>query len=223
MAADALRIHLCDGKDITNCIHVNTIISLLKFYHNNNTNYEEINKYLEMYKANLLSDFHHILDVHLNEEQLSAIDGNRNFQFIHQELNDILCNIGNCQIYARGNRQRESMNTDCTDKNLSMYIDIIDTIHCYFIHSVDVGYRIINLSNESNSDHKTDEANDILACDSSMKDLKSYLSVKCRKLKELRGDSRINHSKFMTHTSSFVKFYIFILDITLIVFTYINR
>ena len=45
--------HLCDANDIKNCSSTNRLIAMLKFYHINNVNYEEISKYVDKYKSDL--------------------------------------------------------------------------------------------------------------------------------------------------------------------------
>eukprot|EP01084_Bolivina_argentea_P198649 340102_1 len=42
---------------------------------------------------------------------------------------------------------------------MTLYIDLLDTIHCYLIHSVDMGFRINNKNNVWEAEHNDDEEN----------------------------------------------------------------
>ena len=201
-------------QDYTKCIAIERIIKMLQFYHNNHDNYGEIAKYLQDYKQYLMSDYHHILNDHLNEDQGSPSASNEQFKWIYDKLNSednndtkhIFCDIGKCKIYSRNNREREKVNIECDDKKLSSFIDIMDTIHCYFMHSVDTGYRISHqLQQEMKQDNDTDD-DEISEPD--MKQLNSYLSVKRQKLRNLRGDHRFRNNKFMTDFSSSLELHV---------------
>ena len=205
----------CNGQSIINCIAFKRISLLLKFYHNNHDKYNEVAKYSEKYKQNLLADYHHILDKHLNEDKISLNESNQQFGIIYKQLNnDIPCNIENCKIYSRSNRQRDTSSIDCEDKHLRATLDIIDTIHCYFLHSVDTGYRIMHpmtTRNESkNNDCKDENKNksneDNQSFDSKMKGMRSYISSKRKKLQKINGNKRLRSNKFMTNVTSYVHF-----------------
>ena len=201
---------LCDGKDITNCIALKRIISMLQFYHHNHHKYNQILHFLEGYKSHLLSDYHHILDRHLNEDKTTKTESNHQFEMMHQQIKTTMnkhsCDITKCNIYSRTNRQREVENIDCNDDNLSMFIDIMDTIHCFIVHSVDVGHRIIK--SQINDDDKEDEiVNDSKAYDPNMARMRRHLRSKRQKLETMRGEGRFmthleSNKKFMTHLPS---------------------
>merc|ERR1712228_825357 len=56
----------------------------------------------------------------------------------------LFCNANKCAIYHRNFRVREQTQIECNDDDdnkLCMFLDILDGIHCYFLHSVDAGYR----------------------------------------------------------------------------------
>ena len=193
----------CDGNDISNCLALKRIISMLQFYDNNHMNYNALNEYLTKYKFHLISDYHHILNNHLNEDNISSIKSNQQFNQILNIIkdNNLQCNIQKCAIYTRNNRQRETTNIECNDNKLSIFIDIIDTIHCYFMHSVDIGYRIIHNLNEEKEDDNNDDINVSDAYDPQMRRLHDYVQRKRKLLQSIRGEKRIFNNKFMTHTS----------------------
>ena len=119
--------------------------------------------------------------------------------------NDVRCDISQCQIYLRNNRQRELKSIECQDEQLSMFIDIIDTYHCFFVHSFDIGYRLPKTFNVDSTESKYDQqiTNKTTAYDPKMFELKRYLSTKRTKLETIRGSNRLNNSKFMTNITSY--------------------
>ena len=187
---------ICTG--CANCQAVTRMQSMLKFYNNNYNNFKEIGKYLAKYKNHIIGDYHHILDKHLNRDNISQIDSNKQFELIHQQMTGISCDIENCKIYSRNNRQRETTNIECKDEKVSMFIDIIDTIHCYFLHSIDIGYRIVNHQLYQQNESKNNDDEDDIQFDAEMKRLREYITLKRKKLQKIRGDRRINNNKFMT-------------------------
>eukprot|EP01084_Bolivina_argentea_P131786 232570_1 len=78
----------CNGDNISNCLSIKRIISMLDFYNNNYLNYSLLNKYLiDSYKFNLiLSDYHHILFKHLNCDNKLNILINKQFSEIYSEI-----------------------------------------------------------------------------------------------------------------------------------------
>eukprot|EP01084_Bolivina_argentea_P264778 448625_1 len=172
-------------KSIRNCASLKRLIKFLKYYRNH---YNDIDKLTQYFKANnhqTLNDYHHILQKHLRYD-----DTNEQFTFIYKKMqkNELFCVIKTCKIYQRNSRSRETENKYeiCNDRNLLLHIDILDCIHCYFIHSVDIGYRVLH-----------DYTNDI-----TMVDLRKHLSSKRRKIQEMRGTNRFETSKFNTQTFS---------------------
>ena len=196
----------CDDKDVKNCKGLQKIISMLKFYNDNYNKPDEVTKYLEIYKhkLHLIHDYHHILDKHLNEETLSMTNVNKQFRKIYQIItkdNELTCNIEKCNINSRNNRQRELVKIDCNNREPRAFMDIMDTIHCYFLHSVDIGYRMIeDININDNDDEKeTKDADDI-----EMKRIRNYLAAKRKILENTRGQGRLMKTKFMTHLTSLV-------------------
>ena len=84
-------IYDCD--DYTSCIAIKRIIQMLKFYNIHYNNYDEISKYLQDYKQNLISDYHHILNHHLNEDRISQNQSDEQFQWIYNQLKNTNDNI----------------------------------------------------------------------------------------------------------------------------------
>eukprot|EP01084_Bolivina_argentea_P024082 44934_1 len=183
---------VCQRNDISNCIALKRIIPILKYYHHNYNKFISLHKYLDASKTHLLSDYHHILDKHLNDDKCSQANCNAQFAKIYELIlkkSGLSCDINKCKIFVRNNRDIENSKqriTDCDDQNLAVYIDILDNIHCYFFHSVDIGCRIIN-SNHTNQIHDTD-----------MIHIKSLLASKRDFMEKVRGRHRKLYNRFTT-------------------------
>eukprot|EP01084_Bolivina_argentea_P072906 132341_1 len=203
---DCIDMNICGGQNILKCMSFNRIVSLMQFYAGNHSNYRLLNTYLSKnnVKSHLINDYHHILTKHLNDDTNSKVQVNEQFQTMYHHItnkpNNLCCHINKCNIYSRNNRFREFSNTlqlECNDKQLLIYIDILDSIHCHLIHSVDIGYRIIDADNINNGTNNECDSNNI-AFDIDMHRLKSYLSSKRKNVWNARGENRMQNSKFMT-------------------------
>ena len=80
------------------------------------------------------------------------------------------------------------------------------TIHCFFVHSVDIGHRIIQ-SQINDDDNKEEESKDeSKAYDANMARMRRYLRSKREKLETIRGGRFMtllqSKRKFMTHVQS---------------------
>ena len=101
------------------------------------------------YKRYIIHDYHHIVDCHFNEDKLSTSESNENFAYIYNILvddaNGLKCDVSKCIMYKRNHRDR---NNSVSNKETNVAMDILYSIHCYLMHSLDVGFRF--LPNESN-------------------------------------------------------------------------
>eukprot|EP01084_Bolivina_argentea_P132642 234091_1 len=112
-----LTNYVCDGNEITECVALQRIISVLKYYKSHNkqnkgNNNTALFKYLEDHKKYLINDYHHILEMHLNEDTINQNETNKQFELIYKQIiqhnNNLTCNINECEIYLRNNRERET-------------------------------------------------------------------------------------------------------------------
>eukprot|EP01084_Bolivina_argentea_P301066 519285_1 len=93
----------------------------------------------------IIRAFHHLLETHNNE-----------FEQIHDKLvskcnNNKLCSLKDCSMRRRNFRDRNSLNNKA-EEIAKLYLtgeieeiaeqQIIDSIHCYFYHTFDSGYRL---------------------------------------------------------------------------------
>eukprot|EP01084_Bolivina_argentea_P317112 549780_1 len=177
----------CVGKDIDNCIGLQRIVSILSFYSTNYNKSDAITAYLSKYnvRKHLVNDYHHMIDKHLNEHNHSQSKCDKQFELIYaymMEDKQLFCDIGTCNIWLRNNRERELVpvvsaappTPEGDDDKLSMFMDMLDSIHCYFMHSVDIGHRIMI---EDDNHNYFDQ--DLTTCyDARMSFLRRYLGPK---------------------------------------------
>eukprot|EP01084_Bolivina_argentea_P033543 62028_1 len=180
-------LYKCDS--VSKCMSLKRTISILKLYkHNHSADNKILCNSLIDCKHLIINDYHHILD-HLNEDSVSINKCSETFKIIYNEIiktHNLQCDINSCEIYLRSNRMREKQTVKCANKHFTVYMDILDSIHCYLIHSVDMGYRIIH-------DFQSEK---------SISALKSYLNKKRKNLEKIRGESRLQNNKFVTKIKS---------------------
>eukprot|EP01084_Bolivina_argentea_P001995 3681_1 len=205
------EFHACEFKvaeskeSLHSCVSIQRICNVLQFYqhyHANRTSddrFSKISKYLPSCTY-LINDYHHILEHHLNEDKNSKLSVADQFREINHRImskeNNLYCDIAKCKCFCRNNRERENTSIRSDDKYTSIYIDLLDSIHCYFIHSVDTGYRIINTDKYDTAHENI--CNENVAYDKELSQLKAYLHSKRQKLQNIRGLNRIQNNKFMT-------------------------
>eukprot|EP01084_Bolivina_argentea_P191307 328629_1 len=122
-------------KSVIDCPYTNRIIRVLKYYQSIESINDSLINVLKSYSF-LLDDFHHIIDVHNNEECLTKISrllGNCTKQ---------------CKILKRYiNRDRNKIHQEEKQNNLQdekhiFYRDTFDNIHCYLQHLYCLGLRV---------------------------------------------------------------------------------
>ena len=206
--------------EIMKCPSVKRIIDALKYYkslyNNNNKNDKIYNqliiKYFQCKNKYIISDYHHLLSIHLNQTKLIHL---QNLEIINDTIykNKLQCNINQCKQYLRYHRDREKIddinhiintenkNNDDICYKVRFYSDLMDTIHCYFIHGFDDGsrLRIRDLTsmkpNIINYDDIKDETS-IPYNDDNLKQLQQLLLTPKKLIHKIRGQQRINYNKF---------------------------
>eukprot|EP01084_Bolivina_argentea_P287424 493194_1 len=78
--------------------------------------------------TDILNDYFHLMCQHDSEHE---------FEYISNTLR--ACNIDQCIIYKRNN---QCLKRFYADKLTAVVMNILDKMHCYFMHSYDVGYRL---------------------------------------------------------------------------------
>ena len=174
-----LKMTMASNEDIEcrldACNALINIIHVLKLYQiDYNIEHDTFKQYLIRYGSNLWSDFHHILKQHLDDSRFGKDRTEQEYGSIYTKIRnhkDLCCDIMRCNMYFRYIRQRETESVH-KDRHKSVLMDTMDCIHCYFMHSVDIGYRIYN--------HDDDD----IKSQDDIGNLKRYLDSKRVKLKE---------------------------------------
>eukprot|EP01084_Bolivina_argentea_P198656 340112_1 len=208
--------------ELQNSTPLKNIISYLKYYQTilNDVNYNDLLcEYFDENK-NILEDYAYILKQYLNNEPNK---NNETFEQIYNIISkEIKCDIKNCKQYSRNNRNREKEsqkpnNQKSSDKNDQFKIlfitDLFDTIHCYFLHSFDIGFRmkhseLTHIYNHSHNDKHKNTIENVQDLDNksalnihindNMKTFNSYIRNKRQSLMDIRGANRAKNNKFMT-------------------------
>eukprot|EP01084_Bolivina_argentea_P061857 113078_1 len=154
-------------NDIKKCKPLNKLIKELKLYQKYNKKDTEMRNVDDEQYIQLINSYHHMLYCHSK---------NRDCEYIHNCIiseNDLFCDINKCQIYVRNSRITENDCHENVDKNTGKYIALMDVIHSYFIHAVDIGFRIVNENVDINNDDNDNENN--VYFDRQLAQLQSYL------------------------------------------------
>eukprot|EP01084_Bolivina_argentea_P235485 396241_1 len=197
------NIYKSECDDILSCSSLNRLIGVLRFYkmkQNSNTQIaEEIKTYFMKNKENIICDYHHILNQHLNEDMYSKTKCDQQFKQIYDILmnNDLKCDINKCKIYKRCHREREKYSAD-TENKINVEMDFLDSIHAYFIHSVDSGFR--NIVNKKKSPQNN--SNKIKDNPYFDEELNNLQKLSRNKLINIRGNDRMKHNKFVTQITN---------------------
>eukprot|EP01084_Bolivina_argentea_P223930 378773_1 len=137
--------------------------------------------------CSLINDFHHILSFHHN-----AFESEYIYNFIFKR-NNLFCDVSKCKIHARNNRMREN-----DSENRNKYIEIMDIVHEYFMHSY-YGFNTINMNNNNHvTDDNKNQNSDTIYFDEQLSELQNYLKMRRQNFCDIRGDNRIQNNKFVT-------------------------
>eukprot|EP01084_Bolivina_argentea_P052696 96799_1 len=170
-AAKKSNVKLCSSP--VTCESVKRIIKYLHFYdvYDVDKDTDMLINYFEKEK-NILNDFHHILHYHLGEKSsFSTVSEIQNeYKIIHNMVNKMVskCVLEKCQSFKRNNRVRGSRSQNDNDNKTGnddlaqCYIDILDAIHCFCIHSYDYGMKvkmnkILDKNKQNNEEMDDDE------------------------------------------------------------------
>eukprot|EP01084_Bolivina_argentea_P119069 211169_1 len=193
----AMMRYNCFGYSctITTCNCFIRMIDILKKYHIwVNQNYSSTNRLENATKnksslidiifasgyncVNLLNDFNHLLLYHSIEfEEIYNI-------VIKKCTNNNICNMLNCIMIARNNRNRlnyDPKNLYGDDDKDIIIQQLIDRIHSYYIHSFDTGYKLQKVEQQKicKCAMKTDDdEKDDNICDSNVDSINSMIKSK---------------------------------------------
>lgn len=206
-------------RTIRSCVSLKRIKDVLKLYQYYTGYNDSIIKHIKSYKQ-LINDYHHVLEFHLNEDGENCKNSNKSMELIQKQLN-FYCNINQCRFYLRQQRIREEDENEYKSpyhqqmaqtqngfnqygQELNVYRDILDTMHCSLIHAFDNGLRIkhkalqliVSPDDDDEDDQDTIESQCNLSFDHELMELKSYLTFNKKRLIKARGTKRFQHNKF---------------------------
>eukprot|EP01084_Bolivina_argentea_P170500 295437_1 len=173
---------VCDNISVESCEYLDMLITILNKYNSFNIDGIDMLMTINCY-IHLLCNKH---------------DNDNDFDFIFNKMKLSTHDIRQCDAYKRNTRDRS-----CTNENyikLNASIQILDKIHCYFIHSYDIGQRLtINEREAIMNDTKVDndETNiNITFFNQDILKLQKTLNAKSSKYKDCisRSEKR-NNSK----------------------------
>eukprot|EP01084_Bolivina_argentea_P187522 322990_1 len=114
-------------KNLEECVILKDFIRFMNQYYEDST---ETTKNTD--KVKLLKITNHYLHlVHKHDEQ---------FKIVFDRLT--YCEISNCMIFTRNNRNRIPIKININERICDFRYDILDKMHCYFSHCYDVGNRL---------------------------------------------------------------------------------
>eukprot|EP01084_Bolivina_argentea_P155626 271196_1 len=145
---------------IKTCPSIQLITYYLKIHHES-LKQKAIEKHSGLEAVPVLSDaFNHILSHHLGDNK-PIYKTRKEYETIAQYIANSVpsCNLKNCKKHQRNNRQRESTSIQNFDENGEYFIELMDTIHCFLLHSFDVGLRV-NTSDLNKIYHQTDQTDE---------------------------------------------------------------
>eukprot|EP01083_Nonionella_stella_P030273 83009_1 len=193
-------------ESISTCPSIHRIILCLNKYHK----LEDLNQFHTIFNSgnhtHLNNDFNHILMQHLGDNK-SVIETADEYEQIYNHMNGKVqpCDFEKCGKFIRNNRHKETQHIRIKDRQIEYYIELLDTIHCYFLHSFDVGFRIKNTDlqhgdkNTCDNESKKDKESTLTPHDVSF-----MLQNKRCKLQSVRGLNRTQNTKYVTNTNAVV-------------------
>eukprot|EP01084_Bolivina_argentea_P092294 166067_1 len=137
---EAQNLMLCEeeSKQISNTsCDIKQCDQLTKLLHLFTSKHTEVD---QAKMIQLLNLFHHLNFEHSSDED---------FECIYHKF--AVCDIKQCRLFERNHRSRERFKYDENKKKLYgkdlddkqiMYLQIMDKIHCFFVHSFDIGRRL---------------------------------------------------------------------------------
>eukprot|EP01084_Bolivina_argentea_P094371 169649_1 len=173
------------------CVSTERMLCVLKYYSLFSEDKETIIKFVnETYKL-FLEDYIHIIDKHNNHlENIHKI--------MVEKYNPNVCNIRTCPLIYRHNRNRNNDKNiaafdNVSDENTLFYVDLLDTIHTYFVHLKDIGMRV--KINEIKIDKKDANEGKYQCYDEQFANICKVIKTKQERLEKINGfNNRFEHN-----------------------------
>eukprot|EP01084_Bolivina_argentea_P076007 137733_1 len=134
-----IKYEVC-GHSVTECIHLNRFLQTI--------NKHDINMDHELMK-NVMNDYLHLLHCHNRDND---------FEYIVAKMG--LCDVTKCEMFRRHFRDPSGQPTNST-----IFEEMLDKMHCYYVHSFDIGNR---LKKEEQQTVASNDEYDIQSADNSL-------------------------------------------------------
>eukprot|EP01084_Bolivina_argentea_P053396 98008_1 len=186
--------------DILNkCKSIQSICNVLQYYETLNNKHkndedkicEELIKYIDDNKEsqNIINDYHYILTHYLNKS--NPYINEANFEYINTLITQsIHCKLSDCKLYKRNRRDiaDKTSNKNNAKAKVLFYVNLLDNIHSYFVHSYDNGCRIRYNQNSNENSNDVDKKEN-------KEEQKTYLLDK--EMEKLKQAQKLQRSKSM--------------------------
>ena len=192
----------CSTKQYKNCASIKRLLSSLQYYHaldikNNTKNNEVFIHFMDnIYKEQMLDDFHHLIKNHQHKlEELMK------YAINVYKFNE--CDVTSCDYTSRhfrvgtnnddGNKIRNK-----PDPNCAFYAATMDSLHLYVFHLFDLSLRTpSDVKKELNHEEKTNKNEDVYFDDNF-----SRLNKRASKAREATNRFNVNSSKYHIKTGA---------------------
>eukprot|EP01084_Bolivina_argentea_P076311 138302_1 len=186
----------------TQCFAIQRIIIILKLYHKNKFNDD---KFVDLinniyYTKHLLNDYIHVMEEHYN--LFETIYNSIAIQCSLDKCSYVQRNQRNCSRFSNNEEKLNSNNNALAVENV--LCGIIDQLHSYFLHSVDIGFRLTekekkllmnNANNETHTSHTSDNDQNTFV------KMTNMLRKRQKEYEQFNHASNRIYNKFVTNAS----------------------
>eukprot|EP01084_Bolivina_argentea_P211681 360032_1 len=172
----------CSKQDcfgyIQNCFHFRRLSRIMYQYNQLETQDNDFNT-ADEYILEIVNNYLHLMDKH---------DQDEDFEYIVDRLGE--CDVLTCVMFRRNNRDRNGIINQCDAQKINLlnindivYGQIMDKIHCYFMHCYDIGNRLkiqdkYYLELDKKTESKQDDDDMLVLVNKTMRKMNTILSGK---------------------------------------------
>eukprot|EP01084_Bolivina_argentea_P259739 438388_1 len=211
------RLHLGDinGCDLQTCTSLTAISDILFFYDSylaglaelteqkhdvkyinlRNSVYNMVNQNENYTDIDLLNDYHHLTTVHRQQFE------NISVKLTQTAFVDKHCNMLTCLPFMRNQRNRFNTQNNIMTELYKFENDVtsqqlLDSIHCHFIHTFDIGYKLTQKERDMITQEENDEKYTQLTqddfCDNTVMKAGCLIRSKRKQYQNMTNFTRLN-------------------------------
>eukprot|EP01083_Nonionella_stella_P090609 253111_1 len=137
------------------------------------------------------------IDHHLSFEH--GDDKHNDFEYITQEMRSVCaCDVSNCVRLKRNYRDRNNNDHHTTSMDAAKQ-QIVDGIHCYFVHSIDMGHRLNSNQRAELENIQTEEKKHADDNDTNNVSFRNRIFEKYRQFRAQAAQRIKNHASLFAH------------------------